>query len=240
MKKKMLVLLILCLSLCGCYRNGSLGQTKLYNIAAIVEAGVPYGFTRDTAFDEIKLLETDNYGRTLYQYCRYTQKLEFYVICQKTNEPYAYYYEDMCYLVHYDQQEAFTPEEISWLKEANDWNNPLVESKMRAVNYVNIETDVEMRQDVIQVIRNRLNSEGTAVNIGVDGLETDAEGRKLLLVFVYDENNTTDQRQMYLALVRYANGVILSVFQQIDPTQDIRFQIVEFKQTYKTGDGSAS
>ena len=81
----------------------------------------------------VNVIEKDSYGRILFEHesintiCSSMRKV--YVICQKYNENYIYYYEDICYI--FDNGNV----DLTLLKEQNDWNCPLEESKLSERKY---------------------------------------------------------------------------------------------------------
>ncbi len=102
---------------------------------------------------EIKIIETDEYGRTLFYYNEFLDyydkgfqydenHLNFYyaiLIMQQSKDGFVYYYEDLCYETHlvlnvlnYNQfkiDEELTSKDFTTLKELNDWNKPINEDK---------------------------------------------------------------------------------------------------------------
>lgn len=74
-----------------------------------------------------EILETDEYGRILFAY---NNGFGVYSvgIRQKYDEKYVYYYDNVSFL-YTSEYRVYTPEQISDLKEANDWNEPLNEGK---------------------------------------------------------------------------------------------------------------
>lgn len=232
MKRVIPLLLILCVIVSGCYREGSLGQTKHYQAAAIVEAAVPYGFTTSPAFDEVMLIEQDCYGRCLFRY-NLSYEYEIYIVCQKAERPYAYYYENDCYLVHPFDAADFSDDEVNGLKSVNDWGNPFGETKMRCVNYEEFAEDVPMRTEVDEAVREFLQINSPDVNISLDGLETDSNGNKLVMVFVYDPNHPIEKRQTYLTLIAYQNNsCIVASCEKANSNDGIKSQIIAFKDQF--------
>ena len=83
----------------------------------------------------IEVLETDDYGRVLFFYLEtlneYSPSL---LILQKSDEETASYYRDMCCISIYGDtyelsKDSFSEAEIEALKAANDWNQPINDSK---------------------------------------------------------------------------------------------------------------
>ena len=92
---------------------------------------VPGMFYRDLKGMEstVQVIENDSYGRVLFEYKTrnyiFDEKTTVYVICQKRDFDYVYYYEDICYSFILDEENNFET-----LKEQNDWDCELNESKM--------------------------------------------------------------------------------------------------------------
>ena len=101
------------------YTGFNLHQVAVYN--------VPGGETRVSLVEEI---EKDSYGRILFTY---TVEDDFYpisayVICQKTDEEFVYYYEDRCVLAS-KKFSSIQDNELSNLKLQNDWEKPFSKEK---------------------------------------------------------------------------------------------------------------
>ena len=141
MKQRLIIVVVLLLCLTGCYRKGSVGAEKAFDVAEITRVAIPYGGALDYSFDKVELLETDNYGRRMFCHEKWNPGIQILIVCQKTEEPLTYYYPDYCYLVG-PEDEVFTETDKDWLKEVNDWNEPLDEEKMCSVNYVDGEIDI--------------------------------------------------------------------------------------------------
>lgn len=88
---------------------------------------------------EIHILETDEYGRTLFFYSEYydssVDQLDYgmaFVVMQKSENGYAYYYRDKCYTLYFDItsdwdtiSENLDTEILEQLKELNDWGQEI-------------------------------------------------------------------------------------------------------------------
>ena len=92
---------------------------------------VPGMFCYDLKGDSFScsVVDRDNQGRVLFLYetkNNITEETEkAYVICQKIDSSYVYFYEDVCYVLSNKEDEA-----VALLKDSNDWNNPLAGGKM--------------------------------------------------------------------------------------------------------------
>lgn len=76
---------------------------------------------------EGELIETDDYGRMRFSF--WTGSVKGICIMQKHDDKCVYYYDNVCYLISEPYKEH-TSEELDAFKEANDWNEPMNESKM--------------------------------------------------------------------------------------------------------------
>lgn len=153
-----LVLAVCIICFCGCesvytkffFRSGTLGRTDYYEAYYIIDVNVPaFNSTIEdaTKFDKVELMETDEYGRSMFRYCSHVGTMggdwewETYVttlvVCQKKEGEKAYYYPDYCWLSKFSEKgegfAAFTEEEISLLKERNDWGEPINFDQMQSI-----------------------------------------------------------------------------------------------------------
>ena len=139
MKTKLLiclcVFLMLSTLLCSCSPGMHSGTAQ----RAVTYFAVPYFGSVNFKEEMGENIEQDQYGRTMYLYSEYNTQGEaedsVLIIYQKFDDDYVYYYEDICYTLSYDSEEA-----QETLKLANDWNQPLDEAKMsrRKVNVIGI------------------------------------------------------------------------------------------------------
>ncbi len=88
----------------------------------------------------VEILEEDAYGRTLASYETLLDeepdiKCRTLIICQKTEDSYAYFYPDFNFIIK-PEGEEFSEEEIGNLKEGNDWGKPLNDEKMSRVKII--------------------------------------------------------------------------------------------------------
>ena len=101
----------------------------------------------------IHVMEKDAQGRTLMEFSDHNAFMaddytKGYVICQKYDDDYVYFYEDYAYMFAFSATDT-----IEALKERNDWGKPLDESKMsrRTGNFtydmaLGINTDLDYDQ----------------------------------------------------------------------------------------------
>ena len=132
MRKFYRILLIVCcimlFSSCGKADHG----LELELCGSYAVHGMFYGELRGTESRAVQL-ETDRYGRELFAYTAPNlfadEMLTAYVICQKTDSQYVYYYEDICYYIGGSDEAA-----LDQLKYQNDWDMPLEEEKLSKRN----------------------------------------------------------------------------------------------------------
>ena len=114
-----LALLIL-FNLTSCYRPNTIFRTERSDLYAVTCFSVPY-IAGNPEWDKVFIMEQDSQGRTLYKYIANTKFLSDYsddfvyamVICQKSDENFAYYYDDFNFILSEDN----LVKKKSW----NDW-----------------------------------------------------------------------------------------------------------------------
>jgi len=120
------VIIALCLTLiCGCRRTPYPAE----HVMVVSQTSYAYPSGNAVEHDSrSEILETDEYGRVLFTY---NNGFGVYSIGirQKHDEKYVYYYDNVSFLYTMKYRE-YTPEQVSDLKESNDWNKPLDEEKM--------------------------------------------------------------------------------------------------------------
>lgn len=124
--KHIFLLFLLMMFLSSCNK-----EINEYELALCGSYAVPGMFCYDLKGGsyECSILEQDRYGRIMFQYSTnsvITNKKETaIIICQAIDSEYVYFYEDICYIVLDDPDQ-----DISKLKELNDWNRAEGNSKM--------------------------------------------------------------------------------------------------------------
>ncbi len=120
------------------YRGYREENKDLYTVAVNnIFAARGYLSNGEVLYDpEIYIVETDEYGRTLFFYSEYfngTSESQYdygmaFVIMQKSDDDYAYFYQDKCYSLYFDStnnwetiSENLNNEILEQLKKANDW-----------------------------------------------------------------------------------------------------------------------
>lgn len=124
----LLTLCALCLSSCAVTQNNAIDVLKSY---------LPTYPCTDTRGEYVRKIEEDSHGRALYiskvRSPFYSNNTVALMIMQKYDDNNVYYYDDLFYLFSLDisaDDIDVSRSEIVALKELNDWNKPLDESKM--------------------------------------------------------------------------------------------------------------
>lgn len=124
MKKTALVLLVFLLFTLVCCTDTN-NKTSFKICGSYAVPGMFYPDVKGSDAD-CKLLETDSYGRILFEYTAPDlisgEIKTVKVICQKTDDEYVYYYDTLCY----EMEDADALE----LKALNDWNKEPDATKM--------------------------------------------------------------------------------------------------------------
>ena len=181
-------------------------HADLYTVAAFSVIGA------DSRGTIIKPIEKDVYGRVLfeisfsstpfypfYKYDPSHLRMFGYCVCQRTKANRAYYYLDDCFVVYWDADEFSETERIK-LKQRNDWDAPLDESKMVFKPVIPayeskkestvFKSDMDSLTKVQSLAENIFqesvsNEENDSVYISL--LDVDSEGKTLFIINVYHE-----------------------------------------------------
>lgn len=185
-------------------------------------------FDSDTKGKKVNIIERDEYGRVLFEYFAYNSFTQdedsVYVICQKTDREYTYFYEDVCYTHKTDN-----PSEIERLKEDNDWKKELNPSEMsrRRVKlsfdlYLIQETLIDYKKAKDFIISNYI-EENRFKDFYFE--DSDNSGKELYILEAWQDEKS-DTIDFYLVLFdTLYNPVLL----KITPEQLDRAAIIEFK-----------
>ena len=142
-----LIVLVTILLLRSCNYTGYGGEhTDLYTVAVNNVFGLSgYNSNGEVLYDPvIEIIETDEHGRVLFFYDEYYDDsidptINYgmaFVIMQKSEDGYVYYYQDTCYAPYFDTRDDFhtvmecvDPLLIEDLKARNDWNEEIDEAR---------------------------------------------------------------------------------------------------------------
>ena len=154
-------------------------------------------------FDRIKVLEVDSYGRTLFLYdadsILYDCDLYAYMVCQKVDDNYAYYYEDFCFSL-FDYFNNISDADFTKLKEINDWDKPLDESKMIKCKIEHTTFyEPQFHDVIIKAVKEKLKY-GDGVLISCYPAYLDDNSKKLFLISIIQ--NVSDKKYIkdYIAI----------------------------------------
>lgn len=226
MKKKFAVLIMLyvCIAfvLAGCEYKGYEGENKdLYSVAVDSLLGSRgYNMINGEAFIDpiITILEEDEYGRILFYYFEDSQiSTHSLLICQSSDDEYAYYYPDQNYISA--PTEEFSNDDIADLKEKNDWNKEINKAKCVKVKLMQkkiqprISKDMKKKFDILcqkVATENGCKGEEPTVFRYADYCTSDNYGRKLYYVWgvhrdVKGEGISPNSQTMYFDLVMVFN-----------------------------------
>ena len=200
MKKKSLsgILLILCLVFAAsCDPFPSLkyegDHKELYSAAIYAIPGC--GEVYDA---QVKVLETDSYGRTLFEFAakgsclfgRSGKQVDALMIVQESYESGAGYYRDVCYSFTNDADDADISRRINELKALNDWEKPLNEE--RTVYRQTTEAPIGNFGDAFRNVPNAYKSLSSGITASISSFEvydSDKTGRKIVLWCTREAND---------------------------------------------------
>lgn len=117
---------VLLLTSCDNGIRGSVRNKRQSEVYSVAYYSVPFA-SSDDRWDTAEKIETDSFGRELYFYC--SGSTNSYIIIQKYDKSYAYYYDDYCYIFSRSPEKP-SKSEIKLLKQRNNWNKKLNEDKM--------------------------------------------------------------------------------------------------------------
>ena len=189
-----IILLMLFLSACdaGHFQN-SAGVSEYQSAIGIVRTAVPHLDFLSMRLDYIELLDADAYGRKMYRYTMGETWIGMILIEQKAGETNVYYYEDLCYVMYHRGEREATDEEIAWLKEHNDWDEPLDDTKMRAApigSGTDNLADYRETQDAVCKRMYLWYPKEEVSYVTLNGLEIEEDGSQLILCEISKKDGT--------------------------------------------------
>lgn len=119
-----IIMIPLSISISGCFRKYDLETITMMSQAYYAIPDAP----NEPHSLQSKYIETDNYGRTLFRFS--SGGFTAFCILQESDEKYVYYYDNVSFMIEPYDYNRFDPHELDALKEANDWNEKLDESRM--------------------------------------------------------------------------------------------------------------
>ena len=212
------IFLINC-SLTGCRFTGYKGEhPALYTEAVNSLLGMRGYHSHGDSI--IKIIDEDSFGRILFSYYDdsyfYGKISLHYLICQKIDETYVYYYPDYNFIVNeWNQLDVpFSEKEIEDLKNKNDWDKELDEEKFIKNEVVRMkkEPEVEIKRKDFDVLFRKISkdhgriSDESMIKPAVRYLTSDSYGRTLYYVSVAHKDISKKDMQYHLVIIFNPDG----------------------------------
>ena len=238
MKKIIVVLSICLLFLTGCHdTNRYYGKyPEYFSIAASSLLGIS-----GSEFDTVEVLEQDMQGRILFSFSSpgismqrgKDSGLYSVMICQKTDDTYSYFYPDYHFVVR-NKDEEITEGEINSLKERNDWNREIDNSKMVHVKFTckkdNIGGITGEDRDETKIFDGKVDDEKEQVQMIRLGIDGKKRSLYLASILIHGEKSYICERS-YLVILNadytYDSRICLQEVEDIWNYQD---QLKAFKE----------
>jgi len=182
--------------------------------------------------DEVKVLEQDAKGRTMFAFISRVYMIDdktglySIMICQKTDSVYAYYYPDYHFVVA-NTKEEISEDEITALKNRNDWNDDIDESKITKVRIVRSKQQNNSggsRKE--KIFKDIVDFDNEILIFG--GLGTDKDNRWLYYVWVDDKDHK--YKRSYMLILNEDYSYESGYLQQIDDVWNYQDQLKAFKE----------
>lgn len=230
----MIVALVLFLP--SCYQQSSVSSTGLIEPYRICDVNVPFADNINTSqFDKVSEQEEDSFGRRYFSYYTYSvmlqEDIEIHVISQKTEDGKVYYCPDVCYMIRYVKDEAFSDTDIEQFKTRNDWNSPFDTDKMNSVLSTEAHQDVVSAQTLEQDILGYLGLEDTH-RVLTNGLEVYGDTTQLFIACVFVQNAGTVEDHYYVVAYRSDAEDPILACQEISKTLECQSVIRNFRDTW--------
>mgnify|MGYP007005628935 FL=1 len=182
--------------------------------------------------DRIEILEQDTKGRIMFAFISKFSAIDerpglySIMICQKTDSEYSYFYPDYHFVTAHTKEEIYEDEIIA-LKNKNDWNMDIDESKMTKVrisrrkklNSVAGSREKKIFKDVVDFDNE---------TISLYGLGTDKENRWLYYVRIFNKDNS--YKRSYMLILNEDYTYESTYLQQIDDVWNYQDQLKAFKE----------
>lgn len=220
MRKLLLLFLttILIFSFVSCFPRYEIESPELYTVAVnslLWNLGCSFGADFPTA-PEITVVETDEYGRILFQYTEkyFSTEVAFssLLVLQKEENGFVYYYEDQNFICQektsYNVAVVFEETLVENLKKQNDWNTPLNLEKCITKAIVDEKPAITVSDDVLDEIFSSYNG---YYNNKPFVLTDDGFGKTLLYAQVILKSE--DVWQAKYVVVMLENGSFIALFE---------------------------
>jgi len=184
--------------------------------------------------DNIEILEQDSKGRVMFAFTsrvsRIDDKSGLYsiMICQKTDSKYSYYYPDYHFVVAHKKEEI-TKEEIAVLKNKNDWDKDIDESKVTKVRIARSKKQNNSggsRKE--KIFKDKVDFKNET--IAFVGLGTDKDNRWLYYAEILDKEHNYNYKRAYMIILNEDYSYKDSYLQQVDDVWNYQEQLKKFKE----------
>jgi hypothetical protein len=216
-----IVIFFLVCTLTGCQFTGYKGEfPELYTVAVNSLLGMKGYHSHGDAI--IKLIEEDTFGRKLFSYYEDSYYGEgwpnsfSYLICQKIDGEYVYYYADYNFISkEWNGLEVpFTDEDIGDLKMLNDWGKEINEEKLTQVEISRKKNEpkVKIERKDFDILFQRIAKEkgrkgdGTMVYPYAFYLTSDAYGRSIYYVTAIHKDIDKEDMELHLVIIFNPDG----------------------------------
>ena len=214
------IFLLVC-TLAGCKFTGYKGKYPALYTEAVNSILAIKGY-HSHGSPMIELVEEDSFGRVLFSYYESSHYDEgwpnafSYLICQKIDETYVYYYPDFNFIIkewnHLDV--PFSDEEIEDLKNKNDWGKEINEKELIKYEITRKKKDPEVKIKVkdFDVLFQKIVKEhgrigdGTIVRPYVLYLTSDSYGRTLYYASAAHIDVSKEVMKLNLAIIFNPDG----------------------------------
>lgn len=237
MKRIIILILLIALFICGCdagYNRYSAGATDYYAATHVINKHVPCPPYLDLRLDSINLLETDEYGRELFCYEIMESRINIFLILQKTEEVFTYYYEDDCYaFTHFDSD--ISEQEMNTLKERNDWGNPINQEKMVRMSYAKQHAgkseflDYFAVRDAVMDMLQKTQMCDNIYQLYINGMDKYSSNMQLLLA---DVRHADYSRHYFLVLYDHDSEQPVVEIEELQGIDSFREEIIAFKEQH--------
>jgi len=191
---------------------------------------IPCDFRSDMKGVAYEILEEDDYGRVLFSLpinCFFSDVEETaIVIMQKYDNQYVYFYEDINYLTG-----EMSEQEISDLKQKNDWNLPMDESKMsrRKVKYsFDNYLITDSKTDYSKIKKQWVKDFGLSNDSLIDSAISDFDDVRYELYFLAFHNQL-NEKEYYFAIVDVASYE--TKYLKVEDITDYQNELTAFKRS---------
>lgn len=237
MKRRFLgvIALLAAMTISACYYPGTPAETKLYAPYCILKTNVPFADNlHTTQWDNVSILEADDYGRHYYSYKTYSKMLqchiEIHVINQTETDNMQYsYYQDRCYMIC-RENETFSEEEIIQLKVDNDWGLPIVNEKLSYTDYETCNFRIAYDENVSLDLLEYLNLDDS-YGVLSNPMESISDKAQLFFASVFSKQEGSDDSRYYLVVYQTDETQPIIACEEIPLTLKCQDSIRDFRES---------